>query len=107
MNTGELTLPKVRSKPDGLFLNRLKKELVIVEAKKGKRDFADGTAQTIQYYAQAKNHPEFRNCTVRNCLVTANDEATQGYKAWEELMISAKEFNICIDSLNARWVACV
>ena len=105
LDANELKLEKVQSKPDGLFLSRVRNELVIIEVKKGKRDFADGTAQIVQYYGQAMNNPEFRDLTIRTCLVTASDESTEAYKIWQELMISPKELKIVVDSSNAMAVA--
>lgn len=105
LDANDLKIEKVQSTPDGLFLSSAKRELLIIEAKKNKRDFADGTAQIVQYYAQARNHPIFQDLVVKTCLVTADDESTEAYNVWQELMISKKEMKIVVDSSNAKGVA--
>lgn len=50
LDAGSLYIKKVRSKPDGLFLNESTNTLAVVEAKKRVVDFAEGTSQLIQYY---------------------------------------------------------
>ena len=105
LDKNELKIEKVQSALDGLFLNRAKRELLIIEAKMKKRDFAEGTAQIVQYYAQARNHPIFQDLLVKTCLVTAHDESTEAYNVWQELLISKKEMKIVVDSSNAKGVA--
>jgi hypothetical protein len=87
----DLCIKKVQSKPDGLFLNRHTGLLALVEAKKQAFDFADGTSQLIQYFAQARNHAEFGELTVRSYHIAAEQEQTEGYRIWTELMHSAKD----------------
>ena len=64
-----------------------------------------GLLRFVQYYGQAMNNPEFRDLTIRTCLVTVSDESTEAYKIWHELMISPKELKIVVDSSNAMAVA--
>lgn len=89
--------------PDGLLVSRKNRGLVIIEAKMHKPDFEEGTAQLIQYYAFAKNHPRFQNYIIKTCLVTADDEHTNGYKVWNDLMASSKDFHFFVNSSNVRY----
>jgi hypothetical protein len=86
-----LTLKKVRSKLDGLFYSREKRELVIVEAKHRKADFSEGAAQLILYYAQAKNRVEFRNLNIRTHLITSQKDNIKEYDQWKRIMNSKVE----------------
>jgi hypothetical protein len=104
LNVSELKVGRIQSRPDGLFLNRAKRELIIIEAKKSKRDFADGAAQIVQYYAQARNHTRFREMRLRTCLVSASDQCTEAYRLWEQLMTSSNDLKILVDSSNAKGV---
>jgi hypothetical protein len=104
LHVSELKVGRIQSKPDGLFLSRAKRELIIIEAKKSKRDLADGAAQIVQYYAQARNHPRFQEMKFRTCLVTASDQCTEGYRLWEQLMTSSNELKILVDRSNAKGV---
>jgi len=104
LHVNKLKVGRIQSRPDGLFLSRAKRELIIIEAKKSKRDFADGTAQIVQYYAQARNHPKLREMKLRTCLVTASDQCTEAYRMWEQLMTSPNELKILVDSSNAKRV---
>ncbi len=92
-----LYLIDVSSTPDGLFRSDENEDLVIVEAKKRNIDFSDGTAQIVQYYSQAKHHPDFQNLTIKTCLVTSENERTKGYKIWEELMQSTNEIKFFVN----------
>jgi hypothetical protein len=104
LHANELKVGRIQSMPDGLFLSRAKRELIIIEAKKSKRDFADGTAQIVQYYAQARNHPRFQEMKLRTALVTASDQCTEAYGLWEQLMTSSTELKILVDSSSAKGV---
>ena len=88
-----LRLPGVQSDPDGLFLRLKSRELIIIEAKKHQRDFADGTAQLVQYYAQAK-HSEFSGFSVQLILVTSKNSQTSGYALWEQWLKSHRDFAV-------------
>jgi len=102
LNTNELKLKKVQSTPDGLLLNWTTRQLVIVEAKKHRRDFADGAAQLVQYYAQARNHDRFKNLEVCCCLITDACETTEAYGIWRELMTSQKDLKIRVKASNTE-----
>jgi hypothetical protein len=74
-----------RAQPDGLFLNRQENRLMIVEAKKGRPDFAEGTSQVVQYYAQARANPQFAAVSIASVLISETSP-TRGYEAWQSLM---------------------
>lgn len=86
LKSNKLALKGVRSKLDGLFYSREKRELVIVEAKKRKVDFSEGAAQVILYYAQAKNSPLFRDAFIRAHLITSGNDNIKEYEHWKMIM---------------------
>lgn len=95
-DTKGLYLPDVKGKPDGFFLRTQSKEAVIVEIKKRRPDFAEGTAQIVQYYAQAKHCSKFKDWNIRLCLVTSKTEPTEGYELWQQWMASDKRLNVFV-----------
>jgi hypothetical protein len=90
---GLLCLTDVKSKPDGFFTNTQSKTGVIAETKMNRPDFSDGTAQIMQYYAQARHRPEFKDWALKLCLVASQTEPTKGYALWERWMKSDRKLN--------------
>jgi hypothetical protein len=91
LRSNRLALKGFRTKLDGLFYSREKRELVIVEAKKRKVDFSEGPAQIVLYYAQAKNRPEFRDALIRTHLITSDKDNVKEYSHWKMVMNSKVE----------------
>lgn len=96
LEPARLLVKGVRSIPDGLFLGEVDGTLVIVEVKKRAPDFEEGASQIVQYYAQAKSHPEFRHLTIQTRLITAERYPTQCYNVWQDLMSSTRELSFLV-----------
>jgi hypothetical protein len=92
----KLNFARMQSQPDGLFKREQSKELIIVEAKQRRPDFEEGTAQIMQYFAQAKHCGRYADWQMRLCLVTSESEATEGYTQWQEWMQSSKQLNVFV-----------
>ena len=91
LRSNKLALNGVRSKLDGLFYNREKRELVIIEVKKRKVDFSEGAAQIVLYYAQAKNSPLFSDAFISSHLITSRRDNAQEHHNWKMIMNSKAE----------------
>lgn len=91
-----LNLPGSRSKPDGLFELAQTRELIIVEAKGRRPDFAEGAAQLTLYCVQAKHAYRFKDWSMKMHLVTPAIEPTQGYELWRDWMQSEKKLTVYV-----------
>jgi len=96
--------------PDELCLVDNGRELLVIEAKKRRVGFGEGGSQIIQYFAQARNRPEYQGLPIRSVLVTSDAVRGESYLRWEAFLRSDHEVEFLVreedlpPGLRAPWL---
>jgi len=82
--------------PDLTLAVEATRTLLLVEIKKGKLSFADGTSQLLQYYAKVLDMPQFNEYSISTLLVTAKPGKNADYDLWQSLMTTGRNYKMAI-----------
>jgi hypothetical protein len=82
--------------PDLVLADQATRTLLIVEIKKGKLSFSDGTSQLLQYYSKALDVPQFNEYSINTLLITATAGKTSDYDLWQAVMTMDRDYQMTI-----------
>jgi hypothetical protein len=84
------------SKPDGVAIDRHKREALIIEVKKGKPDLVEGASQIMLYSEQVRVLPQYAGLDPATLLITNTPTPGQDYRMWQEFMASDQEIEFFV-----------